>query len=72
MALLLNKGKKVALSCSTAFSNLAKAQSRVLGANALHLILIDHPLGGVEEKDLMLRFEQAKPKLNQLLSGFLS
>lgn len=49
--------------CSTPFRTLATGQARVNGVPDLPLVLIDHPLGGLAEDQVLLRVEQALPQV---------
>jgi hypothetical protein len=53
--------------CSTPFEKLGRAQARVLGVPDLPLVMIQHPLGGLEIDDVKARAGQAMQKVIELL-----
>jgi ABC-type phosphonate transport system ATPase subunit len=60
-------GKAAILICSRHFQTLARNQARVNGVPDLSLVLIDHPLGGIDEASVRARLEQAMPQVLALL-----
>ena len=67
MAELRKRGLITAVICSTPFEKLGRAQARVLGVPDLPLVMIQHPLGGLEIDDVKARAEQAMQKVIALL-----
>jgi hypothetical protein len=67
MAELRKRGLITAVICSTPFEKLGRAQARVLGVPDLPLVMIQHPLGGLEIDDVKARAEQAMQKVVELL-----
>lgn len=63
MCELRKRGVAAAVICSELFANLAKGQSRILGASDLHRIVIPHPLGGLELDEVAARAEVALPQV---------
>ncbi len=64
---LQGRGVQVALLCSDAFVPLAHSLQKLSGANRLPLIIIQHPLGGIERAAVRARADQALPQLITLL-----
>jgi hypothetical protein len=67
MAELRKRGLITAVICSTPFEKLGRAQARVLGVPDLPLVMIQHPLGGLEMDDVRARADQAMPGVIALL-----
>jgi hypothetical protein len=67
MAELRKRGLITAVICSTPFEKLGRAQARVLGVPDLPLVMIQHPLGGLEMGDVRARADQAMPGVIALL-----
>jgi hypothetical protein len=67
MAELRKRGLITAVICSTPFEKLGRAQARVLGVPDLPLVMIPHPLGGLEMDDVRARADQAMPGVIALL-----
>jgi hypothetical protein len=67
MAELRKRGLITAVICSTPFEKLGRAQARVLGVPDLPLVMIQHPLGGLEMDDVRARAHEAMPAVIALL-----
>jgi hypothetical protein len=67
MVELRKRGLTTAVICSTPFEKLGRAQARVLGVPDLPLVMIQHPLGGLEMDDVRARADQAMPGVIALL-----
>jgi hypothetical protein len=52
----------VAMLTTTSFESLARMQMRALGDEALDLIVVDHPIGGINQAALEQRCAQAVPQ----------
>lgn len=63
-------GKPAIVICSQPFLTLAKSQARVNGVADLSFVVIDHPLGGMDEAVVHQRVGQAAPQALALLKGF--
>ena len=71
MAELRKRGLTTAVICSTPFEKLGRAQARVFGVPDLPLVMIRHPLGGLELDDVRARAQEAVPAVVTLLRGRL-
>jgi hypothetical protein len=71
MAELRKRGLSTAVICSTPFEKLGRAQARVFGVPDLPLVMIRHPLGGLELDDVRARAQEAVPAVVDLLRGRL-
>ena len=69
MCELQKRGVVSAVICSDPFIKLAKAQARVFGVPDLPLVVIPHPLGGIELTAVMARAEAALPQVLELIGG---
>ena len=67
MAELRKRGLSTAVICSTPFEKLGRAQARVFGVPDLPLVMIRHPLGGLELDDVRARAQEAVPAVVDLL-----
>jgi hypothetical protein len=67
MAELRKRGLITAVICSTPFEKLGRAQARVLGVPDLPLVMIRHPLGGLQMEDVKARAAEATPVVLNLL-----
>jgi len=67
MAQLQKRGLTAVLICSTTFVPLARAQRVAAGVPDLPLVVIDHPLGGIDAEAVHLRAAQALPQLRALV-----
>jgi hypothetical protein len=72
MAELRKRGLTTAVICSTPFEKLGRAQARVLGVPDLPLVMIQHPLGGLEMDDVRSRAGQATSAVVDLLRESMS
>jgi len=72
MAELRKRGLTTAVICSTPFEKLGRAQARVLGVPELPLVMIQHPLGGLEMDDVRSRADQATSGVVDLLRESMS
>ena len=59
-----------AVICSEPFLTLARNQARTFGVPDLPLIVIPHPLGGIEMAEVKARAERALPQLADLLREY--
>ena len=69
MAELRKRALSTAVICSTPFEKLGRAQARVFGVPDLPLVMIRHPLGGLELDDVRARAQEAVPAVVDLLRG---
>jgi hypothetical protein len=53
--------------CTTAFEPLAKLESKALGVEGLRLLVLEHPLGGIEEPLARERAANAWPQFRAWL-----
>jgi hypothetical protein len=67
MAQLRKRGLTTAVICSTPFEKLGRAQARIFGVPELPLVMIAHPLGGIEMSHVRERAAQAIPAVLGLL-----
>ncbi len=67
MSELRKRGLVTAVICSGPFLKLGQAQARVFGVPDLPLIVIPHPLGGLQLDEVRSRAEVAIPKVIDLL-----
>jgi hypothetical protein len=67
MCEIRKRGVAAAVICSEPFVKLASAQARVFGVPDLALIVIPHPLGGLNIEAVGSRAEIAHPQLHQLI-----
>lgn len=72
MTEIRRRGTAAAVICSRPFATLAKNQARVQGVADLPLIVIDHPLGGLDPAAVRGRFEQALPQVLAELRRYLA
>ena len=71
MAELRKRGLRTGVVCSTPFEKLGRAQARVFGAPDLSLVMIQHPLGGIQIDEVRSRAQQALPKVLALIDSVL-
>lgn len=64
---LQKRGVAAAVICSRPFETLARGQARVHGYPDLPLVVIDHPLGGVDIEGVRIRAGQAAEQLIKYL-----
>lgn len=69
MAELRKRGLRTGVICSTPFEKLGQAQAKVFGAPDLPLVMIQHPLGGVQIDEVRARARQALPKVLALIES---
>ena len=67
MCELRKRGLVTAVICSEPFLKLGKTQARVFGVPDLPLLLIPHPLGGVDLEGVRARARHAVPKVVALI-----
>ena len=69
MAELRKRGLRTGVICSTPFEKLGQAQARVFGAPDLPLLMIRHPLGGIQLDEVRARAAQALPNVLALIES---
>jgi hypothetical protein len=69
MAELRRRGLVTAVVCSTAFLKLGETQARIFGVPDLPLLVIPHPLGGLELNAVRGRAEVAAPQLVKVIQA---
>ena len=67
MAELRKRGLVTAVVTSTAFRKLGETQARIFGVPDLPLLIIQHPLGGLDIDSVRGRAEVATPQLVKLI-----
>jgi len=67
MAELRKRGLVTAVVCSTAFQKLGQTQAKIFGVPDLPLLIIPHPLGGLDLDSVKGRAEVAFPQLVRLI-----
>ena len=67
MSELRKRGLVTAVICSEPFLKLGKNQSRVFGVPDLPLLLIPHPLGGLDLEGVKGRAQHAIPQVVELI-----
>jgi len=67
MAELRKRGLVTAVVCSTAFQKLGQTQAKIFGVPDLPLLIIPHPLGGLDLDSVKGRAEVAFPQLVKLI-----
>lgn len=67
MCEMRKRGVSAAVICSEPFVKLARAQARVFGIPDLALLVIPHPLGGVNMEEVGRRADIANPQLQALI-----
>ena len=67
MAELRKRGLVTAVVCSTAFQKLGETQAKIFGVPDLPLLLIQHPLGGLDLESVRGRAAVASPQLVKLI-----
>ena len=72
MCELRKRGVAAAVICSEPFVGLAKTQARVFGVAELPLIVIPHPLGGLDMAAVKSRLEIAVPQALKLVDKLLA
>jgi hypothetical protein len=61
------KGVRTVTICTSAFAGLAKITSEALGGQEWPVIVIPHPMGGIDDTELAKRVEAAWPMLEKWL-----
>jgi hypothetical protein len=69
MAELRKRGLVTAVVCSNAFLKLGQTQAKIFGVPDLPLLVIQHPLGGLDLASVNGRAEIATPQLVKLIEG---
>ena len=67
MAELRKRGLVTAVVCSNAFLKLGQTQARIFGVPDLPLLIIPHPLGGLDLDGVKGRADVATPQLVRLI-----
>jgi hypothetical protein len=67
MAELRKRGLVTAVVCSTAFQKLGQTQAKIFGVPDLPLLIIQHPLGGLDIDSVKARAEIATPQFVKLI-----
>ena len=67
MAELRKRGLVTAVVCSTAFQKLGQTQAKIFGVPDLPLLIIQHPLGGLDLQSVQGRADVATPQLVKLI-----
>ena len=67
MAELRKRGLVTAVVTSTAFRKLGETQAKIFGVPDLPLLLIEHPLGGLDIERVKARADVATPQLVKLI-----
>ena len=67
MAELRKRGLVTAVVCSTAFRKLGETQAKIFGVPDLPLLVIEHPLGGLDIDSVKARAEVATPQLVKVI-----
>lgn len=68
MAELRKRGLVTAVVTSTAFQKLGQTQAKIFGVPDLPLLIIQHPLGGIDIEAVKGRAEVAAPQLVKLIT----
>ena len=68
MAELRKRGLVTAVVCSNAFLKLGQTQAKIFGVPDLPLLVIPHPLGGLDLDSVRGRAEVATPQLVKLIT----
>jgi hypothetical protein len=67
MAELRKRGLLTAVVCSNAFLKLGQTQAKIFGVPDLPLLVIQHPLGGLDLESVKGRAEVATPQFVKLI-----
>jgi hypothetical protein len=67
MAELRKRGVVTAVVCSNAFLKLGQTQAKIFGVPDLPLLIIQHPLGGLDLNGVKGRAEVAAPQLLKVI-----
>ncbi len=68
MAELRKRGLVTAVVCSTAFQKLGQTQAKIFGVPDLPLLIIPHPLGGLDIDSVKGRADVATPQLVKVIA----
>ena len=71
MSELRKRGLVTAVVCSDAFRNLGRTQAKVFGVPDLPLLIVEHPLGGLDIDSVRARADAASPQLVELIREHL-
>jgi hypothetical protein len=71
MCELRKRGIAAAVICSEPFLGLAQTQARVFGVPDLQIIVIPHPLGGLDLEGVKARADVAAPQAVRLIKDLL-
>ena len=71
MCEMRKRGVEAAVICSEPFLGLARTQARVFGVPDLKIILIPHPLGGLDPDGVKSRAEVAAPQAVRLVRDLM-
>jgi hypothetical protein len=69
MAELRKRGLVTAVVCSNAFLKLGETQAKIFGVPDLPLLIIPHPLGGLDLEHVRGRADVATPQLLKLIES---
>ena len=67
MSELRKRGLVTAVVCSDAFERLGRTQARVFGVPDLPLLIVRHPLGGLDIDSVKARADAASPQFVELI-----
>ena len=67
MAELRKRGLTAAVVCSDAFLRLGQTQAKVFGVPDLPLLIVQHPVGGLDLGSVEARAQAAAPQLVRLM-----
>ena len=67
MAELRKRGLVTAVVCSTAFQKLGQTQAKIFGVPDLPLLVIPHPLGGLDIDSVKARADVAAPQFVKVI-----
>jgi hypothetical protein len=67
MAELRKRGLVAAVVTSTAFKKLGETQAKIFGVPDLPLLVIEHPLGGIDIDGVKARADVAAPQLVRVI-----
>ena len=72
MAELRKRGLITAVVCSNVFVKLGQTQAKIFGVPELPLLIIPHPLGGLDLESVKERAEVAAPQFIKLIREHVS
>jgi hypothetical protein len=67
MAELRKRGLVTAVVCSNVFLKLGQTQAKIFGVPDLPMLVIQHPLGGIDLESVKARAEVATPQFIELI-----